>query len=134
MQVNWSEMKDHLRSIRTQVFIKEQHVPEELEWDDDDLSCIHLLAKKDNTYVATARLLKTCQIGRMAVLKQYRRCGIGSKMLEKLLSIANSLDMQTVFLNAQIDAKGFYHTFGFKEEGDIFEEAGIPHTKMTKSL
>ena len=133
-QVNWSDMTEHLRSIRTRVFIEEQNVPEELEWDNDDLSCIHLLATKDKKHIATARLLKTGQIGRMAVLKPYRRCGIGSKMLKKLLSIAKGMGMEMVFLNAQIDAKGFYQNFGFKEIGDVFDDAGIPHIKMTKSL
>jgi len=133
-QVDWLKMEDHLRSIRTRVFIEEQNVPVELEWEEDDINCVHLLVKNDDEYIATARLLGSGQIGRMAVLKSYRQCGIGSKMLKKLLSIAETLDLNTVFLNAQVNAVPFYKRFGFQEQGDIFDDAGIPHRKMVKSL
>ena len=133
-QVEWSVMEAQLRTIRTRVFIEEQNVPEELEWGDDDIDCIHLLANKNSEYIATARLLKTGQIGRMAVLNPYRRQGIGSKMLEKLISIAKDMDIKTVFLNAQTDAVGFYQRFGFQETGGIFDDAGIPHIRMNKII
>jgi predicted GNAT family N-acyltransferase len=133
-QVDWQEMEPHLRHIRTRVFIEEQNVPEELEWDEDDKDGIHLLVKMDDDFIATARLLTTGQIGRMAVLKPYRQCGIGSKMLIKILSMAEAMSMKTVFLNAQIDAMRFYNKFGFQEQGDVFDDAGIPHLKMYKTL
>jgi predicted GNAT family N-acyltransferase len=133
-QVKWQGMESHLRHIRTVVFIEEQQVPEEMEWDEFDEICIHVIAEMNGEYVATSRLLETGQIGRMAVLKAYRNKSIGSKMLEKLLSIAKSKGMSSVFLNAQIDAVDFYKKFDFKEEGGIFEDVGIPHIKMTKQL
>jgi len=133
-QVKWHEMKNHLRHIRTLVFIEEQKVPEDMEWDEFDQTCVHVLTKINNEYIATARLLGTGQIGRMAVLKPYRKTGIGSKMLVKLLSIAEAKNMKTVFLNAQIDAINFYKKFDFEEEGGVFDDAGIPHKKMTKRL
>ena len=134
MQVSWRDMEPHLRDIRTRVFIEEQNVPEELEWEDDDIDAIHLIVQKKHAYVATARLLHSGQIGRMAVLKPYRRSGIGKKMLEKLLAIAETMGMKTAFLNAQLVAIDFYKKYGFQEHGEIFDDAGIEHIRMEKSL
>lgn len=134
MQVSWSDMEPHLRDIRTRVFIEEQNVPEELEWEDSDIDAIHLIVKKNNYYVATARLLKSGQIGRMAVLKPYRNYGIGKMMLQELLSIAITMSMKNLFLNAQIEAIDFYKKNGFQEHGDIFDDAGIQHIRMDKNL
>ena len=134
LQVSWQDMESHLRDIRTKVFIEEQNVPEDLEWEDADLNAVHLLVKTAGPYVATARLLNTGQIGRMAVLKPYRLSGLGTTMLAKLLSIAEEKNMQRVTLNAQVDAMAFYIKQGFKVESDVFDDAGIPHRKMSKSL
>jgi len=134
LQVSWRDMESHLRDIRSKVFIEEQNVPEDLEWEDADLNAVHLLVKTTGQYVATARLLNTGQIGRMAVLKPYRLSGIGSAMLVELLSIAEERNMQRVILNAQVDAMAFYKKQGFKVESDVFDDAGIPHRKMSKSL
>lgn len=133
-QIKWQDEKSHLRHIRTTVFVEEQNVPEELEWDEHDDSCVHVLGRFGNEIVATGRLLETGQIGRMAVLKNYRKKGVGSKMLEEILSIASSMKFKSVFLNSQLDAIGFYNRFGFKEEGGVFDDAGIPHKRMTKQL
>ena len=132
--VSWQNEEKSLRHIRTLVFIEEQHVPVELEWDEYDDTCIHVLAINNNVALATGRLLETGQIGRMAVLKPYRKQGVGSKMLEQLLSTAESKNMNSVFLYSQIDAIGFYKRFGFEEEGAIFDDAGIPHKKMVKQI
>lgn len=114
--------------------IEEQKVPEDMEWDEFDESCVHVFAETNNSFMATARLLDTGQIGRMAVLKAYRNNGVGSMILEKILSIAKSMSMKTVFLNSQIDAVDFYKKFGFVEVGGIFDDAGIPYRKMHKTL
>ncbi|GJM17681.1 MAG: GNAT family acetyltransferase [Thermodesulfobacteriota bacterium] len=134
LQVSWFDMESQLRAIRTQVFIEEQNVPVELEWDEADIDCIHLLVKKGSNYIATSRFLNTGQIGRMAVLKPYRHRGIGNAMLKKILIIAHSMDMNTVFLNAQLDAVDFYKKNGFIKQGDIFDDAGIPHLRMEKKI
>jgi predicted GNAT family N-acyltransferase len=134
LQVTWLDMEPHLRNIRTLVFIEEQNVPIELEWDEEDVDCVHLIVKKDDGYIATARLLRTGQIGRMAVLKPFRRCGVGSAMLKKILTIAHSMNMRTVSLNAQVDAINFYEKFEFLKHGDPFDDAGIPHVRMERVL
>lgn len=134
LQVSWADMESHLRAIRTQVFIEEQSVSADLEWDGLDIDCIHLLVKKDDSYIATARLLHNGRIGRMAVIKSFRYCGIGSAMLKKILIIAHSMEMKTVNLHAQVGAISFYEKFEFLKEGVPFDEAGTPHVRMQKSL
>lgn len=129
--VAWRENLEMLRSIRTTVFVEEQHVPIEEEWDGQDEDALHVLAlTHDRKPVGTARLLATGQIGRMAVLPEYRKLGIGSAMLTRLLEMAIEKNIGNLFLNAQVDAITFYKRLGFVERGEIFMEAGIKHRKM----
>lgn len=133
-QVEWESAADILRKIRTEVFIKEQAVPEELEWDDNDQNCVHLLAFIDDQPVATARFLSTGQIGRMAVLKPYRSLGVGKALMNKLIAMAEEMKFEEIFLNAQIGATGFYRKFGFIEHSELFNEANIAHIRMIKTI
>ncbi len=130
-KVDWYDHKDSLSLIRTRVFIEEQHVPVELEWDGLDENAIHVLATDENKNpVGTGRLLDTGQIGRMAVLKAWRGQGIGSAILQCLIDIALVKNYSTVFLNAQVSVEGFYQMHGFTAVGDVFDDAAIPHRKM----
>jgi len=133
--VHWGEAEPALRTIRTAVFIHEQHVPEAMEWDEFDAISVHLLAHDTaGQPVGTARLLPDGHIGRMAVLKEWRGQGIGSAMLRKLLQELTQRHQRKVLLNAQTSAVPFYEKFGFRVLGEEFMEAGIPHVKMTLSL
>lgn len=133
--VNWQSHEPELRDIRTQVFIQEQKVPVQLEWDEEDKTCIHILvSNKVGKAVATGRILNNGQIGRMAVVKAYRRQGIGKLILKTLLKQAHLLNLESVFLNAQIDAVEFYKPFGFSETGSRFNDAGIQHIRMIKTM
>jgi len=124
-----------IKNIRESVFIKEQKVPEELEWDSEDSTAMHIIAKdKAGQIIATSRLLSNGHIGRMAVLKTYRRQGIGTDMLNKLLEKSKALGLNCVFLNAQTTAIGFYINSGFEVQGEEFMDAGIPHFRMNKIL
>ena len=124
-----------IKTVREQVFIQEQHVPEELEWDDHDAKAIHVVAiDTHNQVIGTARLLADGHIGRMAVLTAWRKTGIGSAMLQKLLSIAKERGLSKVFLHAQTSAIGFYENHGFRSLGEEFMDAGIPHRYMEKEL
>jgi predicted GNAT family N-acyltransferase len=106
-----------------------------MEWDDYDLIAYHLLAlDQDHKPIATARLLGNGQIGRMAVLPQWRNRGIGTALLLTLVQHADSVGLQTLFLHAQCSAKAFYAKAGFTPNGDPFMEAGIEHQKMILSL
>ena len=128
--VDWHDRRDALQAIRKSVFIDEQHVPENLEWDGHDDTCIHFLATIDSIPVATARLTPQGQIGRMAVLRAYRRKGIGSQLLARVIEHAGSIGHKQLFLHAQVTVIRFYEQHGFIAEGDVFMDAGIEHQSM----
>jgi len=131
-RADWGEDEKALRLVRTRVFIEEQAVPEELEWDGADEGAVHALALDEAGHpIGTARLLRTGQIGRMAVLPAWRRRGVGRRLLRELLSIAAEEAYVEIFLNAQTSALPFYLRAGFVPVGDEFNEAGIPHRRMT---
>ena len=131
---DWKNDNKKLATIRQRVFIDEQNVPEELEWDNDDDSSTHFLATVDNRAIATARLTADGQIGRMAVLAEYRNQGIGYKLLHFVLQHAASLNFKQVYLHAQVSAIAFYEKQGFIAFGDIFYEANIPHREMSLKI
>ena len=127
-----------MRAVREAVFIREQGVPVELEWDEFDADCIHLIAvDAAENAIGTARLLQQGEnggIGRMAVLKEWRGKGVGDALMRHLLKEAAALEIQQLTLNAQAYAVGFYARFGFAAMGNQFLEAGIPHVKMALRL
>lgn len=129
--VDWEDEASALRMIRTAVFIHEQRVPEELEWDEFDIISTHVLAfNADGQPVGTVRLLPDGRIGRMAVLKEWRGIGIGRAMMLKVLEEVSNRGIPKAILNAQTAAVRFYEKFGFQAHGKEFMDAGIPHVKM----
>lgn len=131
---DWTLEKEQLSSIRRQVFIIEQKVPEELEWDEFDDSAMHFIATRNDIAIGTARLKSDGQIGRMAVLQPYRNQGIGNRLLKLALETARSKQYPKVYLHAQVDAIPFYEKHGFTSTGEIFYEASIPHRSMFRNL
>jgi predicted GNAT family N-acyltransferase len=135
---DWHDQGGALRAVREAVFIREQGVPVELEWDEFDADCIHLIAvDAAENAIATARLLQQGEnggIGRMAVLKEWRGKGVGDALMRHLMKEAAALEIQQLTLNAQAYAVGFYARFGFAAMGNQFLEAGIPHVKMALRL
>lgn len=128
---NWKDDGLALRTIRETVFIREQRIPVELEWDEFDPNCLHLIAiDLAGNPIGTARLLPDGVIGRMAVLKEWRNQDVGSTLLLRLLEEARKSKIQLVTLNAQLPATGFYGKFGFRIAGEEFMDAGIPHVRM----
>ncbi len=123
-----------LRAVREMVFIREQGVPAELEWDELDACGMHLIAMDAaRNAIGTARLLlQDAQgaVGRMAVLKEWRGKGVGNALMRRLLEEADKRQIRQVTLNAQVHAAGFYARFGFLVAGKQFMEAGIPHVRM----
>ncbi len=132
---NWQANAPALRTIRETVFVHEQQVPVELEWDEFDASCLHILARDlvDNP-IGAARLLPDGHIGRMAVLKEWRERGVGSALLQQLLEEARKQHLGVVIVNAQTYAAGFYTRYGFRTAGEEFIDAGIPHVRMVLQL
>jgi predicted GNAT family N-acyltransferase len=128
---SWVKDKKDLIRIRTQVFINEQMVPPDLEWDGYDQDSWHVLATSaDGEAIGTARMLYDGHIGRMAVLPEFRNKGVGSALLKALLNIAKQQGVNEVFLHAQTRAVAFYQKHGFTITSDEFMDAGIPHVTM----
>ena len=133
---HWKATNDRqaLTAIRRKVFVEEQQVPEEEEMDAFDETSVHLLARSsDSGLIGCARIMPTGQIGRMAVLREFRGGGVGSLLMTAALKEAKGQNFETVFLHAQCHAEAFYSRFGFVACGDIFDEAGIEHVRMTLS-
>ena len=131
---NWQQAEDRhlLSSIRREVFVEEQRVPQEIELDAHDTSSLHLLAStSDSRFVGCVRVMPTGQIGRMAVLLPCRGAGIGAHLVQAAISAAKGAGLEPIFVHAQRHAEGFYRRFGFSPTGDVFDEADIEHIKMT---
>ena len=121
--------------IRSLVFCEEQKVSKEIEFDGLDQFCNHYLAKINELPIGTARVREqkkgTFKIERMAVLKRYRKKGVGKAIIKKILKhYLNLNNINKLILNSQIEAKDFYKKFGFVEVGKEFVEANIRHQKM----
>jgi predicted GNAT family N-acyltransferase len=128
------DFKD-LRSVREPVFVHEQQVPIEEEWDALDPQCHHVIARDaGHRPIGTGRLTPEHKIGRMAVLREWRGRGVGEALLVALIEQARALGLRQVSLNAQVGALGFYEKFGFQPYGGRFEEAGIQHQAMKLEL
>lgn len=124
-----------LRAVRETVFVSEQKVPIEEEWDALDPVSRHVLARDlQGNPIGTGRLTPQHKIGRMAVLRDWRGRGVGAAMLQSLMDQARALGYPDLALNAQVDAVEFYRQFGFEPYGEEFMEAGIRHQAMRRSL
>ncbi|MDQ3057598.1 MAG: GNAT family N-acetyltransferase [Pseudomonadota bacterium] len=124
-----------LRAVRETVFVQEQNVPVEEEWDALDPQCVHVIARAaDGTPIGTGRLTPERKIGRMAVLREWRNKGVGDALLLALISQAQERGWREVALNSQVDAQRFYARHGFIPAGERFMEAGIDHQPMRRKL
>lgn len=125
-----------IRAIRFEVFVDEQHVPPEIEADERDAHSVHLLALAGNIPIATARidLEYGGKIGRLAVRASWRRRGVGRALMQRCHDIAAANGLASVWCNAQDRVLPFYTSLGYRVTGDVFEEAGIHHHRMTKAL
>lgn len=136
--VEWGQGEAAIRLIRETVFVREQGVPLELEWDGQDSSCWHALAwSEQGEPIGTGRLYQQgdkVKLGRMAVLKEHRGYGVGRSLLRRLLDLAQEQGVTEVRLAAQVPAMGFYERQGFQVTGEPFDDAGIPHRAMTLAL
>ena len=133
-RADWHVDREILRTLRGEVFIGEQSVPANMEWDEFDAQSRHVVAIADGVPIGTGRLLPDGHIGRMAVLRRWRGQGAGSALLTGLMDIARDLGVQRVKLNAQVQALPFYLGHGFQVEGEEFQDAGIPHRRMWLDL
>jgi predicted GNAT family N-acyltransferase len=136
------QMREAL-AVRRRVFIEEENVPEDEEIDNNDTpdatGCRHVLVRLDGFPVATGRLLLyepdgRVHIGRVAVLAEHRRRGIGRAVMRALHDLARFRNAKSVTLAAQLHAIGFYERLGYVARGDVFLDAGIEHRWMDSDL
>ena len=124
--------------VRKQVFVEEQGIPEDLELDELDVEAMHMVVKDGEGIVGTARVLflaaSQAKLERMAILKPFRRRGIGKGIISFLDEEFKNRGTEQVVLHAQCSAVNFYKSCGFEESGSPFWEAGIKHVKMQKRL
>ena len=121
-------------AIRYKVFVEEQNVPEELEIDGLDNEAKHVLAFVNEVPIGTGRILSDGHIGRVAVLEKHRGLGIGKLIMKELVKCAQDMSLEKVWLSSQWHAHSFYLDLGFVCVGEVYEEAGINHIKMFRSL
>ena len=127
-----------VRAIRRKVFCEEQQIDETIEIDGLDPSAIHVLISYNNVPAATGRLLVMAEpaesegfvIGRVAVLPQFRKKRLGDLAVRLLIRTAYNMGGQRQWVHAQLPVVGFYEKLGFIPQGEIYEEAGIPHITM----
>ncbi|HNU12273.1 MAG TPA: GNAT family N-acetyltransferase [Rubrivivax sp.] len=136
---SWADLQHDAGPIRTAVFVEEQGIPAEMEWDAADAGCLHAVAyNRLGVPLATGRLLEhvpgTAKIGRMAVLSSVRGGGIGRAVLDALMDAARARGDREVLLHAQTSAAPFYLRAGFQPRGPQFDEAGIAHVEMVRGL
>jgi predicted GNAT family N-acyltransferase len=123
--------------LRREVFVVEQGVPPELEIDELDPDATHLVAILGEAVVGTLRILQhegAAKIGRVAVRAAVRRTGIGGRLMQRAAELARERGFAEIVLYAQVTVAGFYRRLGYVEEGEPFEEAGIPHIAMRKKI
>jgi predicted GNAT family N-acyltransferase len=130
---DWHRDNADLRRIREAVFIAEQAVTPELEWDNDDAGAVHFLAEEGDFAIGTARLLPDGHIGRVAVLKDWRGMNVGDALMRAAIDEAERRGLKQQALSAQVHATAFYERLGFKVVSEEFLEAGIPHVDMLRA-
>ena len=129
---DWQQDNADLRRIREAVFIAEQSVSPELEWDADDADAVHFLALESGYPIGTARLLADGQIGRVSVLRDWRGMNVGGALMQAVIAEAERRGLTEQKLTAQVHATSFYERLGFTVVSEEFLEAGIPHVDMLR--
>jgi len=124
--------------VRREVFVREQDISEDLVFDEHDREALHMVVKDGERVIGSARVQlladNQAKLERMAILKRYRRKGIGREMLLFLDAVWKDKQVQQVIIHAQLEVVPFYKLCGFDELGLPFREAGINHIKMRKQL
>lgn len=137
LSVTDQELKEAF-GVRREVFVEEQGISEDLEFDGRDREALHMVVKDGKRVIGTARVLflaaNQAKLERMAVLRPFRRRGIGSRIISFLNEELKNRRVEQVVLHAQYSVVAFYKSCGFEESGSPFWEVGIKHIKMQKQL
>lgn len=130
----WEQLEKDAKYIREQVFIQEQGIASEDEWDDFDATAVHFMVYDKEQPIATARLLPQHSVGRVAVLMPYRKQGIGKILMQHIIDYARNQKLPYLKLSAQTYVTAFYEALGFKVQGEVYQDCGISHIDMTLAL
>ena len=131
---SWKDLATPAKMIREAVFIQEQHIAAEDEWDAEDAVAVHFIVFQQDQAIATARLLSNNSIGRVAVLTTARGLGVGQRLMQAVIDYARAEQRKLVKLSSQVHAIGFYQARGFEAQGDEYLDCGIPHIDMYLKL
>lgn len=137
MEIRVVSTEEELKKVfdlRTEVFVREQQVPIELELDELDKTATHVIVMEDTEVIGCGRIImegSTAWIGRVAVKKSYRGKGIGKKLMETMMQISLEKGAKTISLHAQIQVEPFYRKLGYIPHGETFMDAGIEHIEMS---
>jgi predicted GNAT family N-acyltransferase len=132
---SWEQLGTQAREIRLDVFVEEQGVPAQLEFDRFDPVCVHaLVLEPSGRAVGTGRLMPDARIGRIAVRKDARAMGVGACLLQHLMDAARRRGDRRIELSSQIQVQDFYRRFGFVPVGEPYDDAGIVHLAMRAEL
>ena len=131
---SWKDLAAHAKAIREAVFIQEQNIAAEDEWDAEDAVAVHFIVFQQDQAIATARLLSNHSIGRVAVLTTARGLGVGQRLMQAVIDYARAEQRGLVKLSSQVHAIGFYQALGFEAQGDEYLDCGIPHIDMYLKL
>jgi len=127
----WEQLQKDAKLIREQVFIQEQGIAPEDEWDDLDATVLHFIVYDCERPIATARLLPQHSVGRVAVLLSYRKQGVGKILMQHIIDYARQQNLPYLKLSAQTYVTAFYEALGFVVQGEEYLDCGIPHIDMT---
>lgn len=130
---SWDVLQHDAKLIREQVFIQEQQIAAEDEWDAEDAVSLHFVVYDQDQPIATARLLQNNSVGRVAVLKSHRGLGIGKVLMQAVIAYAQQQQRLFLVLSSQVHAQAFYQALGFMQEGEEYLDCGIPHIHMRLS-
>lgn len=130
----WEQLEKDAKLIREQVFIQEQGIAPEDEWDDLDATVLHFIVYDCERPIATARLLPQHSVGRVAVLLSYRKQGVGKILMQYIIDYARQQNLPYLKLSAQTYVIAFYEALGFVVQGEEYLDCGIPHIDMTLEL
>ena len=131
---DWHSLQQHAQHIRELIFILEQDIAPEDEWDDQDPISTHFVVYDADQPIATARLLSNDHVGRVAVLKEYRSKGIGKLVMQEIIALAKQQQRKELILSSQVHATQFYSGLGFAVQGESYLDCGIPHVDMVMTL
>ena len=131
---SWKDLGVYAKVIREAVFIQEQYIAAEDEWDAEDAVAVHFIVFQQDQAIATARLLSNNSIGRVAVLATTRGLGVGQRLMQAVIDYARAEQRELVKLSSQVHAIGFYQALGFEVQGEEYLDCSIPHIDMYLKL